>query len=106
MAEQGLFKTAMRGFRKEDVLSYIDGMLAERTAQETLLNEQIQRLEEELAQARVQQEAVAENERLIAQAAQLTQQVEELTAQVGELTMQLEQVQGVTAAGEARLLPP
>lgn len=102
MAEQGMFKTAMRGFRKEDVLSYIDTLMAERTAQETLLNEQIEQLRQQLAEAQVQKEAVAENERLTAQVAELNAQVEALSAQVAEVTAQLEAAQGVSAAGEAR----
>ena len=72
MAEQGMFKTALRGFRKEDVLSYIDGIMAEHTVQ------------------------------LKAQVAELSEQVEALKVQVAEITAQCEQVQGAASGAEAR----
>ncbi len=102
MAEQGMFKTALRGFRKEDVLSYIDGIMAEHTVQEEALKEQVAELDRQLAEARVQQEAVKENEQLKAQVAELSEQVEALKVQVAEITAQCEQVQGAASGAEAR----
>lgn len=102
MAEQGLFKTVVRGFRKEDVLAYIDEMLAERSCQELELNGQIDSLQKQLAEAKVKQEAVKENEQLTAQVEELKSQVEILTAQVAEVTAQLEQERGASAAATMR----
>lgn len=102
MAEQGMFKTALRGFRKEDVLAYIDEMLAERSRQELELQGQIETLQKQLAEAQVQQEAVRENERLTAQLEEYKGQVEVLTAQVAEVTAQLEQERGASEAATMR----
>lgn len=102
MAEYGMFKTALRGFRKEDVLAYIDEMLAERSRQELELQNQIESLQQQLAEAKVQREAVLENERLTAQVKELKEQAEILTAQVAEVTAQLEQEQSTSAAATMR----
>ena len=102
MAEHGMFKTALRGFRKEDVLAYVDEMLSERSQKELELQGQIEQLQQQLAEAQVQQEAILENEHLIAEIAQLKEQAELLTAQVAEVTQQLEQERGETAAATMR----
>lgn len=102
MAEYGMFKTALRGFRKEDVLAYIDEMLAERSRQELELQGQIEVLQKQLAEAQVQKEAVLENERLTTQLAECKGQVEVLTAQVAEVTAQLEEERGASEAATMR----
>ncbi len=102
MAEYGMFKTALRGFRKEDVLAYIDEMLAERSRQELELQGQIETLQKQLAEAQVQKEAVRENERLTAELEECKGQVEVLTAQVAEITAQLEQERGESEAATMR----
>ncbi len=102
MAEYGMFKTALRGFRKEDVLAYIDEMLAERSRQEIELQGQIEALQAQLAEAKVQQEAVRENERLTAELEEYKGQVEVLTAQVANVTAELEQARGASEAATMR----
>ena len=102
MAEYGMFKTAFRGFCKEDVLAYIDEMLADRLLLEQDLQGQIEGLQQQLAEAKVQQEAVRENERLTEEVRQLKEQTELLTTQVAEVTAQLEQERGEAAAATMR----
>ena len=92
MAEQGMFKTVMRGFRKEDVLQYIDAMLEEHSAQENVLEKQLAELRTQLAEAQVAAEAVAENERLTAELAEQKQRGDLLESQVSEVTLQMEQM--------------
>ncbi len=95
MAEYGMFKTSMRGFRKEDVLAFIDELMTEKTKEAEAFAAQIAKLESELAEAKVQQAAVEENERLTGEVATLREQVAELTAK-------LEEVQGASDAASAR----
>ena len=102
MAEYGMFKTAFRGFCKEDVLAYIDEMLAERSRLELELQGQIEALHEQLAEAKVQQEAISENERLTEEVKQLKEQTELLTTQVAEVTAQLEQERNESAEATMR----
>ena len=92
MAEQGMFKTVMRGFRKEDVLQYIDAMLEEHSAQENVLEKQLAELRTQLAEAQVAAEAVAENERLTAELADQKQRGDLFESQVSEVTLQMEQM--------------
>ncbi len=92
MAEQGMFKTVMRGFRKEDVLQYIDAMLEEHSAQENVLEKQLAELRTQLAEAQVAAEAVAENERLTAELADQKQRGDLLESQVSEVSLQMEQM--------------
>lgn len=102
MAEYGMFKTALRGFRKEDVLAYIDEILAERSRQELELQGQIESLQKQLVEAQVQKEAVRENERLTAELAECKEQIEILTAQVADVTAELEQARGASEAASVR----
>ena len=102
MAEYGMFKTAFRGFCKEDVLAYVDAVLAEHSQRESALQEQIEDLQKQLAEATVQQEAVRENERLTQEVEQLKEQTELLTTQVAEVTEQLEQERKDAAAVTVR----
>ena len=95
MAEYGMFKTSMRGFRKEDVLAYIDGLMKEKSKEAEAADERIAALEAELAEANVNQAAVEENERLMSEVAALREQVSALTAK-------LEEVQGASDAASAR----
>ena len=102
MAEQGMFKTVMRGFRKEDVLRYIDEMMEEHSAQEQVLEKQLAELRTQLAEAQVEAEAVAENERLTAEVAEQKQRGDLLAAQVDDVTAQIEQVRNEALASEQR----
>lgn len=102
MTEYGMFKTALRGFRKEDVLAYIDELLAERSRRESELQGQIETLQKQLAEAQVQQEAVRENERLTAQLEEYKGQIEVLTAQVADVTAELERARGASEAATMR----
>ncbi len=102
MAEYGMFKTAMRGFRKEDVLAYIDELMSEKTKEAESFQAQIDALEVQLAEAKVQRAAVEENERLTAEVSALQEQVQALTAQVSETEAKLVEAQGATDAASAR----
>ncbi len=102
MAENGMFKTAMRGFRKEDVLAYIDELMSEKTKEAEAFAAQIAELQAQLADAKVQQAAVEENERLTGEVAQLSEQVAALSAQLSETAAKLAEVQGASDAANAR----
>ena len=102
MAENGLFKTAMRGFRKEDVLAYIDGLMATQSQQEEAFQAELDTLKQQLAEATVQQEAIRENEALSAEVERLKGQVTELNSQLAQAMAQLEQAQTDSTAVQAR----
>ena len=102
MAEYGMFKTAMRGFRKEDVLAYIDELMAEKTKESESFQAQIAQSESQLAEAKVQKAAVEENERLTTEVAQLKNQIAQLTEQLTDTAAKLEEMQGASDAAHAR----
>ena len=52
MAQSGIFRTSMRGFKKQEVLQYIEEMNNRSTAQETAATAQIATLQQEVAQLR------------------------------------------------------
>lgn len=96
MAENGFFATSFRGFKKEDVLNYIDSLNASHCEELAALQETVARLQGELEAFSALQTEV---EGLRQQAAQLDgvkgalsekeQQCEGLTAQVDALTAKL-----------------
>ena len=98
MAEQGLFKTAMRGFRKEDVLNYIDELLAAQSAEREGWESRLEALTKELAEANVQKEAVLENETLKARLEVLEQQLSDAAEQVTALSLRLETAEAANQA--------
>lgn len=115
MEQKGVFRSALGGFHKQDVLNYIDGITAEWNEERVLLTEQAQ-TDRELAQQ--QQDAAAEaiaareaaeqaaadlqteNTRLqeVLQELETTQQarLQELEAELAELRRLPEQVQALT----------
>ena len=98
MAEQGLFKTAMRGFRKEDVLNYIDELLAAQSAEREGWESRLEALTKELAEANVQKEAVLENETLKTRLEALEQQLSDAAEQVTALSLKLETAEAANQA--------
>lgn len=98
MAEQGLFKTAVRGFRKEDVLNYIDELLAAQSTERESWEARLQALTEELTAAQVQKAAVEENETLKARVELLEQQIATDAEQLSALSLQLETAQAANQA--------
>ena len=52
MAQSGIFRTSMRGFKKQEVLQYIEEMNSRAAAQETAATAQIATLQQEVTQLR------------------------------------------------------
>lgn len=118
MAQNGMFRNAMGGFNKQDVLQYIDGVTAEWNVEREALNHQIsesaaavQQMQEQL-KSLMQQAAEAEQraqdaEQKVqvsdAQLAEVQQQLYDATADLAASRSALEEAQGRTALLEQQV---
>lgn len=91
---EGMFKTAVGGFKKEDVLAYIDRQETEFREKEADYKKQIRQAADKLAE---EQKARQEQTR---KAEELAQSIEIVTRKSGELTDQADALRGQVAAAQ------
>ena len=107
MAAAQNFRSAMRGFNREDVVHYIEYLNSKHTAALNQLKSENQTLSEELEALRAQSVAgsdlEAECTQLRTNNEQLQQQCEELTAEIAKLQAQLEEALKVTPLADEEL---
>ena len=90
MAESGMFRKAMRGFNKQDVLQYIDEITGAWETERQELDRQKNQAEEAQAAAKAQMEqAQADKEQAIEAAAQANQQAQVSATQLAEVQQEL-----------------
>lgn len=108
MEQKGVFRSALGGFHKQDVLNYIDGITAEWNEERVLLTEQAQ-TDRELAQQ--QQDAAAEAITAREAAEQVTANLQTENTRLQEVLQELETTQQTrlqeleTELAELRRLP-
>lgn len=101
MEEKGVFRSALGGFHKQDVLNYIDEITAAWAEERTALTAQAEAAEQQTVQA---QEALQAQQKATAEAIQqLEQQLAEATAKLAELTTAVEEAAAANAALQNRL---
>lgn len=86
MAGVHTFRTAMRGFHREDVVQYIEYINNKHNTEREQLNTQLQLAREELAKAQDNSDLLAQLEAANARCAELEAQVADLETQLDELT--------------------
>ena len=86
MAGTHTFRTAMRGFHREDVVQYIEYINNKHNPERDQLNTQLQLARQELAKKQDNSDLLAQLEAANARAAELEAQVAELQAQVEQLS--------------------
>lgn len=112
MAENGFFKTAFRGFRKEDVLNYIDSLNAEHCeetealqTEKTQLAAQLSVLQQQLPALQEQADAAAQLQQALEQAegrlALLEQENDALTAKLSAAEAEAARLAHLPAENEA-----
>lgn len=79
------FRSAVGGFNREDVVRYIEYMNNKHSSQVNQLNNELQALQEELAQLRSQADLSAQLEEANARIAQLEQERDALSSQMEQL---------------------
>ncbi len=90
MAESGMFRNAMRGFNKQDVLQYIDEITGGWESERQKLDQQKTQAEEAQAAAQAQMEqAQADKDQAIAAAAEANQQAQVTATQLAEVQQEL-----------------
>lgn len=90
MAESGLFRSAMRGFNKQDVLQYIDEITGAWDAERHDLEQQKNQAVEAQADLQAQMEqAQADKDQAVAAAAEAAQQAQVSAAQLAEVQQEL-----------------
>lgn len=118
MAQNGMFRNAMGGFNKQDVLQYIDGVTAEWNVEREALNHQIsesaaavQQMQEQLKSLMQQvaeaeqraQDAVQKAQVSDAQLAEVQQQLYDATADLAAAKSYNEQMQTSLDEAQARI---
>ena len=86
MAGVHTFRTAMRGFNREDVVQYIEYINNKHNTEREQLNTQLQLAREELAKAQDNSDLLAQLEAANARCAELEAKVSELESEMDELT--------------------
>lgn len=85
MAENGLFRSSMRGFNRQDVLNYIDSLQSENEQQVSGLQEQLSAVREQLSALQAQADALAqERDAAVNKAEMLSEQNDHLEALIDE----------------------
>ncbi len=107
MEEKGIFRSALGGFNKSDVLGYIDELTGSWNEERELLEEQARADRESAAQATAKaeelQNALEAAQAELETARPLAEQVETLTAQLAQLRTELDTATAETARLTAEL---
>lgn len=103
MASVQNFRTALKGFNREDVVHYIEYLNAKHNAALNLLKAEKQDMAEELDTLRAKPDLTEEYAQLQEENAALAAQVAELTAQIESLNNQLEEAQQVAPLADEEL---